>query len=232
MKLHFVAMLAAILTVSPVARAAEPTISDCLSATETSLALRLSHKLREARAQLLICSAAACPVEVRDECVHRTSELNAAQPTVVFTVKTAGGQELSQVKVTMDGEVVADQLDGGALSLDPGSHSFTFEAPGYNRFTETKILHEGEKDRNETVVLHPSLPPAPGSPAVLESQPRAGESTGTSAGRRMLGLVLGGGGVAGVAVGSLFGGLTILKRNMANGECPTHPTGCSTQAIA
>jgi hypothetical protein len=132
---------------------AEPTVRDCLLATETSISLRADHKLRAARAQLVICSAPTCPAEVREECGHRLDEVNAALPTVVFTAKTAAGEELSRVKVTMDGEVVTDHLDGTALSLDPGSHPFTFESAGAPALSETMILHEGEKNRRELVVL-------------------------------------------------------------------------------
>ena len=120
----------ATLAVAPSAFAANPTVGDCLSATETSLKLRTDHKLRAARVQALTCSSASCPAEVREECLHRMGELNAAVPTVVFTVKTAAGDELAAVNVTMDGEAVADHLDGSALSLDPGSHQFTFDVAG------------------------------------------------------------------------------------------------------
>jgi hypothetical protein len=207
----------AALVAAPLAHA-DPSVSECLSATETSLHLRASHKLREARAQLLICSAPSCPVEVREECVHRTSELNAEEPTVVFAVKTRGGDELSAVKVTMDGEVVADHLDGGALSLDPGSHSFTFEAPGLSPLTEVLILHEGEKERGETVVLEA---PAPSIATTKEIRSE----------RRVLGIAIGAAGIAGLAVGGIFGGMASSAWNKASGECPMH-TGCSAPAIS
>ena len=113
------AVLAA-LTEAPVVCTADPSVGDCLSATEASLKLRADHKLRKARAQLLVCSAPSCPGEIRDECIHRMDEVNAGLPTVVFTVKTGAGKEMSAVKVTMDGEIVADYLDGSALTLDPG----------------------------------------------------------------------------------------------------------------
>ena len=215
--LLFLTLAFAALTAAPAAHAADPTVSDCLSATETSLHLRASHKLRDARAQLLICSAATCPVEVREECVHRTSELNAEEPTLVFTVKTSTGEELSAVKVTMDGDVVAEHLDGGALSLDPGSHQFTFEAPGLPPLSEVLILHEGEKGRGETVVLEPAAP----STGIAEKRGN---------GRRVFGVTIGAVGLAGLAVGGIFGASASSSWNAATKLCPSH-VACSEQAV-
>jgi hypothetical protein len=228
----------AALAQAPHARAAGPGVGECLSATETSLKLRADHKLRSARAALLVCSSASCPVDVRQECIRRMDAVNAAVPSVVFAVRTDAGKELSDVKVTMDDEVVAEHLEGSALSLDPGSHRFTFEAAGLPPATETLILHEGEKNRREVVVLGAPAapPPAVGVPAAsLAAAPPAPDSSAPSAvdrghGRRVAGLAVGGAGVVGVALGSVFGGLTFSSWSSANSECPTH-AGCSTQAI-
>src|SRR5258708_32712612 len=86
------------------ARAADPTTADCLAANESSIALRNQHKLREARSRLLVCSAATCPGDIRDECIRRVGEINAAMPTIVFETKDRAGNDLSAVQVTMDGE--------------------------------------------------------------------------------------------------------------------------------
>jgi hypothetical protein len=112
------------------ARAADPTTADCLSASETSLALRNQHQLRAARAQLLVCAHASCPADVRKECTRRVSDINAAMPTVVFEAKDTSGNDISAVKVSIDGQPLVERLEGTALSIDPGEHSFTFEAPG------------------------------------------------------------------------------------------------------
>jgi hypothetical protein len=41
------------------ARAADPTIADCLTANNRSIDLRHDHKFRAARAQLLVCAASS-----------------------------------------------------------------------------------------------------------------------------------------------------------------------------
>jgi hypothetical protein len=126
----FAAFLGAVLTAAPAVRADPPGIGECLSSAESWVKLKNEHKLKAARAQLLICSAPSCPGEVRNECMKRVEEVNAASPTIVFSVKDLGGNELSQVKVTADGQVVASSLDGSAISVDPGAHEFKFEATG------------------------------------------------------------------------------------------------------
>ncbi len=229
-------VLAALAQVSP-AHAAGPSVSDCLSATESSLKLRADHKLRAARAALLVCSAATCPADVRQECMRRIDTVNTALPTVVFTVKTGTGQELSAVKVTMDDEVVATYLEGTALSLDPGSHRFAFEVPGQPPVTETLILHEGEKNRREVVLMSgQATPPAAGAAPAVPTTTAAPSSASSPVepsdsghGRRIAGLVVGGAGVVGVVLGGVFGGLTFSAWSNANNECPSH-TGCSTKA--
>jgi hypothetical protein len=243
----------AALTLAPVVQAAGPSVTDCLSATEAAPKLRASHKLREARKQLLVCAAPTCPAEIRADCTHGIDEVNATLPTVVFTVKSGTGQELSAVKVTMDGEVVAQQLDGSALTLDPGSHSFKFEMAGQAPVTQTFILHEGDKGRRETVVMGsaPSAgpvavvpvpvaaapvvaPPPPPPPVVLPPPPpettAAVNASGAMSGQRVLGIVVGSVGVAGLAVGGIFGGLAASSYSTANNECPSH-SGCSPQAM-
>ena len=115
--------------------------------------MRNHHKLRDARAQLLICSAASCPGDVRDECIRRVGEVNVAMPTIVFEPKDAASSDLSAVKVTMDGAPLAERLEGTALSIDPGEHTFTFDTPGQPPIQKQFVIREGEKDRRERITF-------------------------------------------------------------------------------
>jgi hypothetical protein len=192
-----------------------------LSASETSLALRSQHQLRAARAQLLVCAHAACPADVRRECTRRVSEINAAMPTVVFEAKDASGNDISAVKVSIDGQPLVERLEGTALSIDPGEHSFTFEpqAPGQPAVQKKFVIREGEKERREVIALGTpaastagsgmAAPTSGGSPTTtMGGAPEApatptGESSGPSGNTttRTLGFVVGGVGLAGVGVG-------------------------------
>src|ERR1051325_1521519 len=91
------------------ARAADPTVSECLAASEASLKAGNEHQLRAERRSLLLCAAASCPGAVRKECLQRVEQVSNAIPSIVFEAKDENGKDLSEVKVTMDGEVLADR---------------------------------------------------------------------------------------------------------------------------
>jgi hypothetical protein len=211
------------------ALAGDPTTLDCLTANESSLTLRNHLDLRATRAQLLVCSAASCPADIRNECIRRMGEVNVAMPTIVFEAKDAAGHNLITVAVKMDGALLAQRLEGTALSIDPGQHTFTFEVPGHPAITQQLFILEGEKDRRERIVFEtigkvpPASPPRgdlPGPVAPAEGVPwRLGRT-------RIASLVLGGVGVAGLGVGTAYALIAISRRNAATDVCPTHE--CAT----
>jgi hypothetical protein len=216
------------------ARASDPpSISDCLMAAEASLKLRAEHKLRLTRTQLAVCSSPTCPGEVRQECMHRIDEVNAASPTIVLAVKDRAGHDLSAVRVTVDGQLATEHIDGSAMPIDPGPHEFTFEAPGAPPLTDTVILHEGEKDRRETVTLALGQAPEP-TPAAAGGAAQESDTTGkpVSNGKtqRLAGIVVGAAGIAGLGLGGIFGVLASSSWSNAKRDCPT-ATGCSSTAM-
>jgi hypothetical protein len=229
-------LLVAILALIPEGRAfaTEPSVAECLSASNASADLRRDHKLRRARKELLTCVSASCPAVVRDECNRRLDQVTGELPSVVFEVKDVAGHELSAVRVTVDGEVVADHLDGSAIDLDPGEHSFTFEASGKPPSTEKIVVHEGDKNRLEVVVISaPSPPPPhplPPPPPTPTPSTNGGQAKPGGSGMWTVGLVADGVGIAGLIVGGVFGGLAFRSWGLANGDCPSH-TGCSSQAL-
>jgi hypothetical protein len=214
------------------ARAADPTTGDCISASEKSLALRNDHKLRAARAQLLVCASTNCPADIRKECARRVDEVNAAVPTIVFGAKDPTGNDLTAVKVTMDGDTITERLEGTAISIDPGAHVFTFQAAGQPLLTKEIVVREGEKERREVLQIGVRLvaPPAatvivpvPG-PGPVAPPPPPPRPLGT---QRVAALAVGAVGVVGLGVGAAFGGLAVSKHTQAVAACPG--TGCLTQ---
>jgi hypothetical protein len=233
------ALAAVVLTVPAPARAADPTTSDCLGANESAISLRNEHKLRAAREKLLVCAAASCPTDIRNECARRVADINAAIPTIVFEVKDAAGRDLSAVKVTMDGQPLADRLEGTALSIDPGVHTFAFDTEGHPKVEKQLVIREGEKGRREPVMFGAAAPAAPQpAPATVQVAPPApetkpppappqtdsgsvqsGEKSGLGT-QKTVALVAGGVGVVGVVVGTVFGLQAMSKYNQANDACP------------
>lgn len=177
------------------ALAADPTTADCLASSDASLRLGNEHKLLAERAQLLVCAAATCPAEIRRECLSRVEEVNSHIPTIVFWAKDASGADLSAVRVTMDGALLTERLEGTALSTDPGEHSFTFETRGLPPVTRSFTILQAQKDRRELILFGTTAAPATTAiaPPLAASSPAAsapGEGLGTS---RVLALVAGGG---------------------------------------
>jgi hypothetical protein len=213
----------------------------CIDANTKAQELRREGKLSAAREQLRTCADASCPAMVRDDCVKRLDELERAQPSVVFDVKDTRGGDVIDVRVSVDGQVLADHLDGSPLRIDPGVHVFAFEVAGQPPVTERLLIREGEIGRHEPVVVaigpSSSTPPPPSSevpPASSLASPSSApaESDGSSpAGgwgrQRVLGLVLGGAGVAGLAVGTTFGILGNSAWNRAKSACGGNTTACT-----
>jgi len=208
------------------ARAAAPTTAECLAASDASLKFDSEHKLRAERSQLLVCAAPQCPAEIRKECVSRVDEVNAEIPTLILQAKDASGADLTAVKVAMDGEVLADRLEGTALSVDPGEHTFTFEIAGQSPLSKTLLIQQSQKDRREVVTFGP--PTAPGTVPAMAHVPAAGAPTAASpaegghalASAKILALAAGVIGVAGLGVGTAFGLSAMSKRNDAQSVCP------------
>ena len=78
-------------------------------------------------------SGTPVPADVRDECAEHVPQLNAAIPSVVFVAQDAAGNDISAVKVTMDG--IAQRFPEGLTYAIPSDTT---------RFQEnfTKILHQ------------------------------------------------------------------------------------------
>lgn len=197
--------------------AAPPTKEACVAANEAAQDLRQAGKLREAREKLLVCVSDACPGPVREDCAQRLNDVNAAMPTIVFEVKDPNGNDVGAARVTMDGQPLVDKVTGGALPIDPGQHRFTFDdAGGLTHAEETVVVREGDHDRHVRVVL------AAGGVTPVTA---AGEGST----QRTIGLALGGAGVVGLVVGSVFGLVSKSTYDNAFHECHDNPNACSPQ---
>jgi hypothetical protein len=143
-------------------------------------------------------------------------------PTVVPMAKNAAGHDLSAVRVTLDGQPLRDLLDATAIAIDPGEHTFAFEADGRHKTEETAIVREGERGRRVGVVLA-SLD-APSDSARDPAQSSA-SSTWRSFGR-----ALGGAGGVGIAVGAIVGLVAKGAFDHAlQAECCGDPRRCAPQ---
>ena len=181
---------------------------------------------------------------MREDCAERLNEIENATPTVVFVAKDANGGDLTQVQIRMDGELLVDHLDGTALAVEPGEHTFELRAAGYPTITKKLVIHEGEKGRDEAITFGgpstPSPPATPGAtpapqvrgPLAPSKEEPAPSDASSSRGKtqRLVGIALGGAGLVGVGVGAVFGLVANSTYHDAVSNCPTSST-CNSDGV-
>jgi hypothetical protein len=202
-------------TLTTVARADERA---CIAASENELSLRKAGKLHDALKELAVCAEPTCSAEVKAECAKRIAEVQAALPTVVFAATDASGSDIGDLTVTLDGATLRDSRSGRAVPVDPGPHTVRFQATGKPGTERTFIFREGEKDRLVSVVLGGA--PVPSAPAETPV------SDGSWNGRKTLAVVTGVVGVAGVALGSVFG--LVARSDWSSSESTCSRVSCPT----
>jgi hypothetical protein len=150
-----IAAVAAVLSVAASA-SAEPSPRECIAAADRGQSLQRQHKLIYAREALRTCAATTCPSEVQRACIQWLDSADKAQPTLAFSVTTAGGDDIPDVRVTVDDQPFVSKIMGAAVEIDPGEHTFHFVAPGYEPLTRKVVIVEGEKTRRVKVILDKS----------------------------------------------------------------------------
>jgi hypothetical protein len=202
------------------ARADDDPITVCISASDRGLDLRKQGKLIEARSLLASCAAAVCGPDISTVCQKRLADINATLPSIVFSPKDAAGNDVAGVRVTVDGTSSSQTLDGRPLVMDPGPHSFRFEAAGQPSLERSFVLVEGAKDRQERINLAPPAAVSTASP----TQAAPGGDAGVNApnhSQQSAGLWVGGLGLAAVAAGSVFGVIAKIKWSASQTDCET-----------
>jgi hypothetical protein len=203
------------------------TLDQCVELNTRAQEFRRLGQFAQARVKLLACIQSNCPALLLDDCTERLDALERAQPTVVFDVRDATGQDLSKVSVSVDNKPWATELDGRALSVDPGQHSFTFEDKlKGTHVTKTFVLREGEKARHERILLDKSSPPGFGASSAASGQTLPGNTDGTAwNGWQIASAASLGAGLFGLGTGAAAAWFAHSKAKDANAYCPE--TACS-----
>jgi hypothetical protein len=163
------------------AQAPDATISKkaCYDAHVEAQEARQSGRMIEARSKLLICGSPSCPERVQDDCVQWASQLARSIPSVVLEAEDEDGT-IFEVAVSMDGKPFASQLDGKAIELDPGLHTFVFRYKDRPPFEQRVIVREGERSKlvhASFAIAKPNQPggvvrgPTPQTPIVPTHRP-------------------------------------------------------------
>jgi hypothetical protein len=224
---------------------AEPTKVQCIADNTTAQNARRDGDFAAARAHLQQCTQAACPAIVREDCARRLRELASAQPSLVFDVIDTTGADVAGVHVLLDGQPLAQGLDGTTLKVDPGIHVFTFVVDGQQPVTEQLLIRESDVGRHERVVVNGPAPPAPvlppiAAPAQVEAvtapsatalEPIAAAPGGAGK-QRILGFALGGVGAGAIGFGAVLGLAATSQWRRARDACGGDTSRCVDIASA
>jgi hypothetical protein len=188
----------------------------CVTASEKAQQLRSAGKLGEARDQLNICGRPECPKLVQQDCTQWMSEVLSSLPSVVPGAKDRKGRDIVEARLTVDGKVVAEMLDGKPIVIDPGVHTFVFDSKGLPAVKEQVVVKPGEKNRIVSVTF------ATPDDATTTTGAGAGAPRETSSGSAppVAAYVLGGVGLAALGA-ALYFDLT------AGGDAHDLRTGCA-----
>jgi hypothetical protein len=207
----------------------------CNAAYEKAdLMLHASHSdaLLDIRKELRACASPSCKAWMTKDCAQWLGEVEQRIPTVVLEAKGPDGRDVTDVTVTVDGAPIATQIDGAAIEMNPGPRTFVFTAADGSHAEVHALVREGTKAQPVTAVFTKTAePPGPGPAPVGSTVAPAATGGLTSAlaegepshraPLRTVGWAVGGVGVAGLVVGSIFGAVAISKNNesKANAHC-------------
>jgi len=146
-----------------------------------------------------------------------------------LTIKVTEPAE--SIAVTRDGAPTSQASWGVPIPVDVGTHTVLATAPGRKPF-KTSIAIRTDGDRDEVVV--PKLEHAAGGNAsTTPAGPAPAETDGATHGssQRTIGFVVGGVGIAGLAVGAITGLMAIGKNNDSKQMCPESGACGSSAAV-
>lgn len=217
--------------------------SQCVDAAGQAQSLRDAHKLLQAREQLRVCAQQTCPSAVQKDCGTWLTEVEGSLPTVVLSAKDGAGKDLFDFTVTLDGQPAPSTAVGEAIPVDPGPHTFVFQAKDGTTAEQKVLVREGIKNQPVAVVLgsgSAQTGPGAATTAGTGSPPPGGASpppdavTSSGPPLRTIGWAVGGAGVVGLGIGAVFGLVAIGDKNgascNADNVCPPGSLGGAKSA--
>ncbi|MCA9622604.1 MAG: hypothetical protein KC731_26470 [Myxococcales bacterium] len=209
----------------------------CVAAFDGAQEARGEGALKASREALRICADLTCPSPIRAKCVPWLEEVELALPTVVLAALSSDGRDLTDVTVSLNGEVLAASLDGRAIPLDPGLSRLRFERLGAEPVELELLVKAGEKNRLvtarfpslEPIVPEPSPEPSP-EPAPQIPPPRPRDPEGEVAGLSPFVYVGYGLAAVGLGTGAATAGVAYARYDDVKARCDG-PTGCTADDI-
>jgi hypothetical protein len=137
--------------------------------------------------------------------------------------------EVSGLTIKLDGQAIGRAAWTSSLPVDPGAHDVLTSAPGkVDRRVAVQVL--GNADTKSVPILPlEDAPAAPSAGALPEAAPEV-STTSSGGGKKVAGFVVGGVGIAALAVGTVFGVEALQKRSDSDATCSGNGNTCRTQA--
>jgi hypothetical protein len=137
-----------------------------------------------------------------------------------------GGASLEDLSVRIDGQPIASAMLDIDRPTDPGAHLIEATAKGRQAATSAVKLAEGAHEvvnltltSGSEVTVPPVPTPNPVPPTPFPIPPPTPDQTSAGGSSRWIGWTLGGIGVAGIAVGGVFGAKTFSDKSTLSNEC-------------
>jgi hypothetical protein len=142
-------------------------VASCAARHDEARLLRLNEQWLDARAAMIRCADASCPIAIGSDCSAWLEELAAVLPTLLVVIERddAGTQP---IRLEIDGKLREAPVDTGPLEMLPGKHRLRFTLETYPPVEHTLELEKGQKNRVVRVrFVREPLPakgPAPAPP--------------------------------------------------------------------
>lgn len=181
------------------------TTQACMAAYESVQDLRADGKLRAAKSRAIECARAACPEALVKDCRQWLDQINLSLPSVVFDVRNRDGDFVAETAIYVDGERIADKLEGRAVAVDPGVHRIRAESASHQPTEMQIVVQEGQRNQKVAIVVA-GQSSVDQSDSGVEDVPDGERPVPAAA------WVFGGVSVVGLVVGGAFLGVGLAKR--------------------
>ncbi len=164
---------------------------------------------------------------------QRAQALESRLSTITIRA-TSSDEDPKMVDIRRDGIAVQAAELGSPIPVDPGPHTVEAVAPGKQKWSTQVEVRDASKVAVEVPALL-ALSSSSGAPSdakrivapPLEAAPRSGAGSG----QRTVAIGAGAVGLAGVALGAVFGLSASSKWSDAKSHCSAYPYGCDAQSI-
>jgi hypothetical protein len=226
----FAALVAAVATLGEVEAQPNPTppevspeVVACAQDYEAAQVEAKAGHLKTAAEKAVSCAQDKCPAYVRGDCLRFLDEYKAQTPSIIVVARDKSGCDTTEARVSVDGKLVLEKVDGRAVELDPGEHVIGVSVTGMPVEEQRIVATQSQKDRQlsfgdarapackKGVIERPPPPP----PVQTERSPMT-----------VAGLVLGGLGLGALATSAGFGIAGFVQRGELE-DCKP----CSEQRI-